>query len=380
VIIKKKHILVLPSWYPNSYNKSSGNFNKAYVNELSRENKLSVLHVEHRKEVNKIELSSNLNPTGLEVIVYVPIYKGFLAKTKNNINFFKACEKGFIHVKKEVGYVDLVHNMVVWKMGLFALKLKDKYGIPYIVTEHSTALMDKHKAYNRFQKLFIIKVLKNASMVTAVSEKLLKGINTLTRSKSKGMVVPNIININQRSAHNELLKNTFVHVSSLNEDQKNISGILNAIKLNPKANLHVIGGNNEENIKAFQKMVYEKKLGDRVTMLGNLPQGEVLNLLDKYEAMLHFSNYESFSLVCAEAMSVGLPVVFTACGGPEEFLDTESGVMVEIGDENALSIAIHDIMNKSNLFDRERIRKKFKNSFNNKNVVVAFTKLYTEIS
>ena len=165
----KKHILVLPSWYPNDFNKRNGIFNQYYIDALSSLNNISVLHVEHRAEVQSVEIRKRTINNVLTIFVYVPIKNGFSGKIYNQSHFIKACEEGFKVITEEKGKVDLVHNMVIWKMGLFALRLKKKLNIPYIVTEHSTALMDKHKAYSSLQLRFIKKVLIQADKVTAVA-------------------------------------------------------------------------------------------------------------------------------------------------------------------------------------------------------------------
>jgi glycosyltransferase involved in cell wall biosynthesis len=45
---------------------------------------------------------------------------------------------------------------------------------------------------------------------------------------------------------------------------------------------------------------------------------------------------ETFSVVCAEALVSGVPVLVTRCGGPEGFVDERMGVMVPTGDSQAL--------------------------------------------
>ena len=45
--------------------------------------------------------------------------------------------------------------------------------------------------------------------------------------------------------------------------------------------------------------------------------------------VINFSESESFSLTCLEALYFGRPVIATRCGGPEEIIDEkESGFLV----------------------------------------------------
>lgn len=78
-------------------------------------------------------------------------------------------------------------------------------------------------------------------------------------------------------------------------------------------------------------------------------KGYVTNLVDeviKYDCFLLSSNYESFSNVIVEAMSVGVPVVSTDCPvGPREILNNgEFGRLVPINDRYSMKDEIVEIM------------------------------------
>ena len=48
------------------------------------------------------------------------------------------------------------------------------------------------------------------------------------------------------------------------------------------------------------------------------------------------SRFETFSLICAEAMSCGKPVLATRCGGPEEFVTDKTGILFKPDDNEEL--------------------------------------------
>lgn len=63
--------------------------------------------------------------------------------------------------------------------------------------------------------------------------------------------------------------------------------------------------------------------------------------LHKSDVLLNFSEAESLSMTCLEAAAIGLPVVATRCGGPEEVvMDGKSGILVPVGDLSAMTNAI----------------------------------------
>jgi glycosyltransferase involved in cell wall biosynthesis len=82
-----------------------------------------------------------------------------------------------------------------------------------------------------------------------------------------------------------------------------------------------------EYVETLKKRIAELGLGDRFRFLGFEPN--VRNLLSVSEALVHPSHSEGFGLAILEAMAVGLPVVATRCGGPEEIVeDGLSGLLV----------------------------------------------------
>lgn len=74
---------------------------------------------------------------------------------------------------------------------------------------------------------------------------------------------------------------------------------------------------------------------------------DIFNLLSISEMLVHPSHSEGFGLVILEAMAMGLPVVATRCGGPEEMIDHGvSGMLVPVGDPPALAAAVRALLSE----------------------------------
>ena len=123
-------------------------------------------------------------------------------------------------------------------------------------------------------------------------------------------------------------------------------------------NLHylVVGGAGPEgDIGArLRKFVTEVGVTDRVHFLGAIaPDG--LNVpLSAADVFVLATSYEGWANVFLEAMACGLPVVSTKVGGNPQVINAPHlGSLVEFGDQNALTGAIADALERD--WDRERI-------------------------
>jgi glycosyltransferase involved in cell wall biosynthesis len=81
--------------------------------------------------------------------------------------------------------------------------------------------------------------------------------------------------------------------------------------------------------------------------------------------VLNFSESESFSLTCLEALFYGRPLIATACGGPSEIIDApETGLLVPVGDIDAMAQAIESLLADESR--RQRMGKKAHAGIRNK--------------
>lgn len=78
----------------------------------------------------------------------------------------------------------------------------------------------------------------------------------------------------------------------------------------------------------LRRQAAARGVGDRVELIGPVEPDEVPALLARSDVLVHLADLETFGLTVVEAAVSGLPVVVTACGGPEESLHdaAEAGV------------------------------------------------------
>jgi glycosyltransferase involved in cell wall biosynthesis len=91
--------------------------------------------------------------------------------------------------------------------------------------------------------------------------------------------------------------------------------------------LHIVGDGAMRT--QLEALTAELGLKDRVVFHGFVSQDQCANLLAEFDALVLPSLYECGGAVVLEAMAMGLPVVATKWGGPADYLDESTGILIE---------------------------------------------------
>jgi len=132
-----------------------------------------------------------------------------------------------------------------------------------------------------------------------------------------------------------------------------------------------------ETRKQLEELVVELRLQDRFHFLGWVD--EVEKLLCSLDVFVSSSETESFGLVIAEAMAAGTVVVATETEGAKEVIeDGKTGILVPIGDVNAIAAAVTAVLGDYNRRDMgARAREAANARFSLKRMVDEIEKIYT---
>jgi glycosyltransferase involved in cell wall biosynthesis len=100
--------------------------------------------------------------------------------------------------------------------------------------------------------------------------------------------------------------------------------------------LHIVGDG--EIRSQLESLAADLELGDRVVFHGFIPQDQCARFLAEFDALVLPSLYECGGAVVLEAMAIGLPVIATKWGGPADYLDERTGILIEpIGPESFIN-------------------------------------------
>ena len=366
-----KNILFLSSWYPSKINKTLGNFVQYHANAIALKHKVYVLYV-IPNSINSFEISNFVENNVDTTIVY------FNKGKFKYLNYFIAFRKGlsFLIKKRKISF-DLAQMNILHPSCWQALYVKWIYKLPYIVSENWHGLQDLSRYNIKGIRRYLIKLtIKKASFVCPVSKQLQ---NSIEKAGFDGSfkVVPNVVNTNifNLSPLKESSNFTFLHVSTLTDSIKNISGILNSFsKLNQdNLSLRIIGDGDTSWIKKKSK---ELKIDNQLTIEGEMSYIEISEAMKNADAFVLFSNIENLPLVLIESMSTGTPIITTNVGGIPEIFDEYMGLMIDAGDERQLVEAMDYMIKNISIFNPKKIRNYAVNNFSQEIISDKFDSLY----
>ncbi|MGA7314603.1 MAG: glycosyltransferase family 4 protein [Silvibacterium sp.] len=145
------------------------------------------------------------------------------------------------------------------------------------------------------------------------------------------------------SANVESATARFVFLGRL-VDWKAVDVVIRALKAVPLAEFEVIGDG--PMLEVWRNLAEELGIQDRVHFAGWLPQEECAARLQSSLALVLPSIYECGGAVVLESMAMGKPVIATRWGGPVDYLDESSGMLIEPKSYPDLAAGFADAMTK----------------------------------
>lgn len=374
----KLHILAISSWYPSEKKPFSGNFVQRHIQTIALQHQVTLLNVESKIGISKIEFERKVTGNLTEFFVRYPQKN---ARLLNVLNSFRAFRKAL----KQIDSPDLIHGHIILSKGFQFILAKKYFRKPLVLSEHASYFCDnKRNKWTFFEKLVIRVVIKNAKKITCVSEVLKRDILKYN-SKLQIDLVPNVVSpvfFEKTSQKNKVKsageKSQFIHVSTLDTRFKNVHGILEAARalreVNSNFHLKIIS---DEDYSNFKLWVDKFNLQDQISFAGPLPENEIALEIERADAFVLFSTYETFSCVIAESWAKGIPVISTSVGVAEN-MSPELGIQIETNNILALKKAMLQFIQKEVHFDAEKIKMSAK-KYEDIAVLEAFNKIYQKL-
>ncbi|MCY4576190.1 MAG: glycosyltransferase [Chloroflexi bacterium] len=265
---------------------------------------------------------------------------------------------------------DLVHTHY-WASGLAGLEVSRLSGIPHVTTFHTIAAVkeqaselspepyERHEAertiaqradgivaWTRFEANALVSMLGAERERIAVAP---IGVDTerfrpLDRAEARSRL--------DISADEE----TLLYVGRLDRI-KGADVLLRAAGFladRPRLRVRIVGGEVDGDFaEGLRTLAADLNIAEKVSWIGTVPNDELPLHYAAADMVIVPSYSESYSIVAAEAMACGTPVVSSNVPGPASFIeDGVSGRLVAAGDAPALACAVQQLLDDASLRDR----------------------------
>ncbi len=271
------------------------------------------------------------------------------------------CNSALTFFRKAVqdrGLPDLLHAHD-YIGGYLARFLSQKFSIPYIVTGHYNGFLEVNLIPRRHHEL-IIRTLRDASQITAVSRALANGLKYFT-TREDIRLIPNMVDTELFRPGRMTRRKEFTFISiGFNEPRKNFPLLIRSFHnfrkmINDDVRLVIVG--DSDNMKDLESLRSDLNLEDFIDIIGVLNSSEVAGVISSCHMLISASSRETFGLTLIEAMSCGVPVIAFNHGGPAEIFREGLGILIDRITEKALANALMEGYRHHHHFDPEMIRK-----------------------
>ena len=352
---KKPNILHITSWFNNTENSNEAVFVKNHVESLMPHADNHVLHICNEK--NALKVLTTTRSTGFKNAGFtferVTVYTATGRWLELEIAIKRFLKK---YLRANIEKFDVINFYIAYPNGLiikdFITRYPDK---SFAVTEQWSAY---HNAFglpatSRGRKR-IEAIFDNAITLAVVSSSLGEDIRTFTRKQLDYFIIPNILEKNFMNVERNLPEDK-LRVCSINNwsVMKNPLTLIDAVEIliNRGEAIELVLGGEGYRLDEIRQYIAAKKLEKHVITTGDLSRNRVSEILASSHIYLQSSVYETFSVICIEAISSGTPVIAHNVGGMRDFINDSNGMLVDDLEPATWAKAILEMKNRYRNFD-----------------------------
>lgn len=216
--------------------------------------------------------------------------------------------------------IDVIHAHTLYSDGAVALRLKRRFGIPYIIAFRNTDL-NAFMKYRPDLKLIRNDVIKHAEKIIFLSpayrDKLCQQVSKPLSEliNRKGIVIPNGVregwlipppkDISSKS--NKKIRILYVGDMSRNKNLRNLLKSVSILSTSRPVCLTIVGGSEKD---ADKNGLHNAKGRDITRFIGRIEkESELREVYRAHDIFVMPSYTETFGIVYIEALSQGLPIV-----------------------------------------------------------------------
>ncbi len=231
-----------------------------------------------------------------------------------------------IEQQVDMSKVDCILAGTVYSDGSVAYLLHRKYQIPFSVAVRETDVTYQMK-YRPYLNRYIKKLLGDATKVVFLSPAYKQYFEKFKVDQNKFIVIPNAVNDFwfQRRKNDRVLHDpcSLIFVGEISK-RKNVATTIRVVaelkRRNIKTDFHIVGSGAEE--EECRTLARELNVEDQVFFHGwQNGKEKIKEFYDRSDIFVMLSHRETFGTVYIEALSQGLPVIYTRGQGIDGYFE-----------------------------------------------------------
>lgn len=260
---------------------------------------------------------------------------------------------------------DLIHAHFIYPDGVVASQIGAELGISVMTSEH--AFWTPWLADQPRVRAQIDMALPRIRLIAPVSDFLRQNVDQYLQGRAQTEVLPNVVDDTVFfPSHRERDLNELLFVGLIRR-VKRVDVLVRALAIVrrsiPDFRLRILSANAfraySRDRREVRELIASLGLDSAVTVVNGADPTAVAEAMRRCAfVVVSSTRRETFCSVAAESLACGTPLVTTRCGGPEEFVTTADGVMVEPDDPVALARGIIEAIEKRESFDPDAMRRR----------------------
>ena len=352
------NILMIPSWYGTKTAPLLGSFYKEQAEELAaRGHRVAVLYAEVGGSFRPAD-NQRMHDVVNGVETYIWVKPNLTPRWEKGRCFQRTrmLERMYRQLEKTWGRPDVV-NLRSSLQGYEAVTLCRRHQLPLFFMEHSSFVVTEGENSAARKRLYA--VMDAANVNACVGSTLLA---VMQPYKADTRVIPDFVDERRffiREKEDPHAPFTFAAMGQLRPIKGHDTLIRAFARLRQMTDrpvqLRIAGAGGLR--EYLQGIIREEGLEEVCHLVGNIPREQVVDFMNDCDCFVCSSRTEMLSCVLHECAACGRPAIGTMCGGPQDIITDETGLLVPVDDVEAMAEAMLTMLDKAPTYDRQAIRR-----------------------
>ena len=351
------NILMIPSWYGTKTAPLLGSFYKEQAEELAaRGHRVAALYAEVGSSFRPAD-NGKMHDVVNGVETYIWVKPNLTPRWEKGRCFQRTrmLEKLYRQLEQSWGRPDVV-NLRSSLQGYEAVTLCRRHHLPLFFMEHSSFVVTEGEHSPARKRLHAV---MDAAQVNACVGSALMAV--MKPYKEDTRLIPDFVDERRfyiRDKEDPDAPFTFAAMGQLRPIKGHDTLIRAFARLRQLTDrpvrLRIAGAGALR--EYLQGIINEEGLGEVCHLVGNIPREQVVDFMNDCDCFVCSSRTEMLSCVLHECAACGRPAIGTRCGGPQDIITDQTGLLVPVDDVEAMAEAMRTMLDKAPTYYRQAIR------------------------